>query len=82
MVLGYGPEEAAWKGELLRFHRSQHQRNLNHRGHGFDDRILRMDRQSAEACSLDVPYAEAFELEFYGAKGFSDIPGWRELQQP
>ncbi len=81
MVLGYGLEEAAWKGELLRFHRSQHQRNLNQRGHGFDERILSMDRQSAEACSLDEPYAEAFEAEFFGARGFSSIPGWREREQ-
>jgi len=32
--LEYGEESAEWKGELLRFHRSQHQRNLNQRGHG------------------------------------------------
>ncbi len=81
MVLGYGLEEAAWKGELLRFHRSQHRRNLNQRGHGFDERILSMDRQSAEVCSLDKPYAEAFEAEFFGARGFGDIPGWRERRQ-
>jgi LmbE family N-acetylglucosaminyl deacetylase len=78
VVLGYGPEEAAWKGELLRFHRSQQQRNLNQRGHGFDERILSMDRQSAQECSLELTYAEAFEVEFFGANGFSQIPGWCE----
>ena len=76
LVLGYGRETAAWKGKLLRFHKSQHQRNLNQRAHGFDERILSMDRESAEACSLDAPYAEVFEVEFFGAKGFSSIPGW------
>jgi LmbE family N-acetylglucosaminyl deacetylase len=73
VYLGFGEEEAAWKGELLRFHRSQHQRNLNQRGHGMDERILRVDRQSAEACSVDAPYAEVFELEFFGASEFGDI---------
>ena len=76
VVLGYGRETAAWKGDLLRFHKSQHQRNLNQRGHGFDERILSMDLQSAEACSVDAPYAEAFEVEFFGARRFRDIPGW------
>jgi LmbE family N-acetylglucosaminyl deacetylase len=75
VVLGYGMEQAAWKGELLRFHQSQHQRNLNHRGHGFDARILNMDRQSAAEHLSATPYAEAFELEFFGAGGFYDIPG-------
>jgi LmbE family N-acetylglucosaminyl deacetylase len=73
IYLGFREEEAAWKGELLRFHRSQHQRNLNQRGYGFDERILRVNRQSAQACSLEVPYAEVFQLEFFGASGFSDL---------
>jgi len=61
----FGEEEAAWKGELLRFHQSQQQRNLNQRGYGFDERILRLDRQNAEICSASRPYAEIFELEFF-----------------
>jgi LmbE family N-acetylglucosaminyl deacetylase len=73
VYLGYDETTAAWKGELLRIHRSQHQRNLNQRGYGFDDRILRMDRHSAEACSAGTPYAEVFELEFFGTNGFQDI---------
>ena len=60
----YGPEIADWKGELLRFHRSQHQRNLNQRGYGFDERILAMARKNAQECSLRAHYAEVFELEF------------------
>lgn len=59
----FGEAEAAWKAELLRFHRSQHQRNLNTRGHGFDERILRVNRESAKRLGLDEPYAESFEIE-------------------
>jgi LmbE family N-acetylglucosaminyl deacetylase len=77
LILPYGEETANWKGQLLRFHQSQHQRNLNARGHGFDERILSMDRQNAEAWSPDAAYAEAFEVEFFGAKGFHDLPGWQ-----
>jgi LmbE family N-acetylglucosaminyl deacetylase len=69
----FGEKEAAWKGRLLRFHRSQHQRNMNQRGHGMDERILRIDRESAEACSINMPYAEVFELEFFGATNFEEI---------
>jgi LmbE family N-acetylglucosaminyl deacetylase len=59
----FGEETAAWKAELLRFHRSQQQRNLNLRGHGFDDRILNVNRESARRLGLAHPYAEAFEIE-------------------
>jgi LmbE family N-acetylglucosaminyl deacetylase len=58
---------AAWKAELLRLHVSQHQRNLNTRGHGFDDRVLQINRQSAQqlqqTIGIDAAYAEVFELE-------------------
>ena len=63
LYLSFGEGEAAWKGELLRFHDSQQRRNLNTRGHGFDERILGHNRQIARELSLDEPYAEAFELE-------------------
>jgi LmbE family N-acetylglucosaminyl deacetylase len=58
----FGECDAAWKAELLRFHRSQHQRNLNTRGHGFDERILRVNRASACRLGLAEPYAESFEI--------------------
>lgn len=61
----FGPEDAAWKSEMLRFHDSQHQRNLNTRGHGFDERILRVNRRIAEELSLPSEYAEAFELSVW-----------------
>ncbi len=60
-----GEKEAEWKGELLRCHRSQHARNLNTRGHGFDDRILKVNQVVAESLRLDAPYAEAFEFTLW-----------------
>jgi LmbE family N-acetylglucosaminyl deacetylase len=73
VYMEFGKKEAIWKGELLRLHRSQQQRNLNQRGYGMDDRILQMDRESAKSCLLKMPYAEVFELEFYRAKTLEDI---------
>ncbi len=63
----FGEEEAAWKGELLRFHDTQHQRNLNSRGYGFDKRILDANRNYAKELALEKPYAEVFELETYNS---------------
>jgi hypothetical protein len=62
----FGEREAAWKAELLRNHRSQHQRNLNTRGHGFDERILRVNREiAAKHMEMDHQYTEAFEVELF-----------------
>ena len=58
----YGEEEARWKAQLLRCHASQQQRNLNTRGHGFDERILEHDRKNAAGCGAPI-YAEAFEIQ-------------------
>jgi hypothetical protein len=60
--LPFGEEDASWKAELLRHHRSQQQRNLNTRGHGFDERILRVNRANARRLGIAEPYAEAFEV--------------------
>ena len=57
---------AAWKAELLRFHQSQHQRNLRTRGYGFDRRILEVNRRTARDLGLAEPYAEAFERRVIG----------------
>lgn len=62
----FDDQAAEWKAELLRFHASQHQRNLNTRGHGFDARVLRINRQSATAVQAALPYAEVFELQRLG----------------
>lgn len=61
----FGEEQAEWKAELLRFHRSQHVRNLHTRGYGFDERILRANREIARDLGLPEPYAEVFELKAY-----------------
>jgi len=65
LYMPFGQEEAEWKGELLRFHDSQHQRNLRTRGHGFDERILAVNREIARDLALAHEYAEAFEVELY-----------------
>jgi LmbE family N-acetylglucosaminyl deacetylase len=67
LYIDFGEEEANWKGQLLRFHQSQHQRNFNSRGHGFDDRILRFNRQIARDLNSHAFFAEVFELEFFGS---------------
>jgi LmbE family N-acetylglucosaminyl deacetylase len=66
LYLGFGAELAAWKGELLRAHQSQHQRNLHQRGYGFDQRILSLNRQTAAALGIESESAEAFEVEKIG----------------
>lgn len=62
----FDEDAARWKAELLRFHDSQHQRNLNTRGHGFDARVLRLNQQAAAAVQAAQPYAEVFELQRLG----------------
>jgi LmbE family N-acetylglucosaminyl deacetylase len=59
----FGEAEAAWKGELLRHHLSQQERNLHQRGFGLDERILRVNRDTARLAGLAEPYAEGFEAE-------------------
>ncbi|MDD8025731.1 MAG: PIG-L family deacetylase [Acidobacteriota bacterium] len=63
LVTPFGEEEAAWKAELLRFHRSQQERGLHLRGYGLDERILRVNRDTARVAGLAEPYAEGFEIE-------------------
>jgi LmbE family N-acetylglucosaminyl deacetylase len=65
LYMPFGQDEGDWKAALLRFHDSQHQRNLNTRGHGFDDRILDVNRAIAHELSLTHEYAEAFEIELH-----------------
>ena len=60
LVTRFGEEEALWKADLLRCHRSQQERNLKSRGVGFDERILAMNREIGAASG--VGYAEGFEV--------------------
>ncbi len=65
MFTYFNADEAAWKGELLRFHQSQQQRNLNQRGIGFDERILGMNRSTAAKHPGPGEYAELFEVKTF-----------------
>lgn len=62
LVVPFDEAEAAWKAEMLRFHRSQQERGLHQRGHGLDERILRVNRDTARQAGLAAPYAEGFEI--------------------
>lgn len=62
----FGENDAEWKGQLLRFHASQQQRNLNTRDHGLDERVLSVNRKIAQENMLKDTYAEVFEIEFVG----------------
>ena len=66
LVFGFGEEEAAWKAQLLRHHRSQQERNLRTRGHGFDARVLEVNREAGRELGAGLPYAEVFELKRLG----------------
>lgn len=59
----FGESEAQWKGQLLRCHQSQQSRNINIRGYGFDERVLRFNRATAQALNTKEPYTEAFHAE-------------------
>jgi len=62
LFLEFGEDDAHWKAELLRRHRSQQARNLRTRGAGFDARVLEVNRRAAAELGTPLPYAEAFEL--------------------
>jgi LmbE family N-acetylglucosaminyl deacetylase len=64
----FGSKEEPWKRQLLRYHVSQDTRNRQWRGHGFDDRILEVNRKIAAELSLGAEFAEAFEIEWAGPK--------------
>ncbi|MDL2285030.1 PIG-L family deacetylase [Oxalobacter sp. OttesenSCG-928-P03] len=64
--LTFGEADAEWKGQLLRFHDSQQQRNLKTRGHGFDDRVLDLNRAIAKELQATRPYAAAYEVRIFG----------------
>ncbi|MDD4869150.1 MAG: PIG-L family deacetylase [Kiritimatiellae bacterium] len=65
----FGTSEAVWKGQLLRFHQTQHQRNLKTRHYGMDERILQINRKIAEELGNGAEYAEVFEIKRYTGTG-------------
>ena len=62
----FDEEDAAWKARMLRFHRSQQERNLKSRGQGFDERVLEVNRRAAAKAGGDMPYVEVFEIQGFG----------------
>ncbi len=62
---GYDEDGSRWKSAMLLHHRSQHERNLRTRQHGFDERILRVNRQAAAELGLPLPYAETFQISWF-----------------
>jgi hypothetical protein len=64
LYMPFDAAAASWKADMLRLHRSQHERNLNTRGQGFDERVLAVNRQAG--LDLNAAYAEVFELERFG----------------
>ncbi len=77
LITPFGTADAAWKARLLLCHQSQHQRNLHTRGHGFDDRILNVNRRFAAVLRCGAEFAESFELESFGAAIARGKPGSR-----
>ncbi|HUU28556.1 MAG TPA: PIG-L family deacetylase [archaeon] len=75
LAVPFNNEIACWKARLLVTHGSQHERNLEQRGCGFDQRILAVNRESwreacrslendlKNVCPSDVAYAETFQVE-------------------
>jgi LmbE family N-acetylglucosaminyl deacetylase len=63
--------EAEWKRDLLRHHRSQHTRNLQTRGSGFDDRILNVNESLATELGAEEGFAEGFQTEVFLPKPVS-----------
>ena len=65
--LGYDAETRAWKAEMLRLHTSQHSRNLDTRGVGFDARLVipECDRCVDRGLAKDgVVGVELFQCDF------------------
>lgn len=65
LYTSFGDDEAKWKAKLLRHHKSQHERNLRTRQHGFDERILSVNRQIALEAGINEEFAEVFEIELF-----------------
>jgi LmbE family N-acetylglucosaminyl deacetylase len=63
--IAFDQGNSLWKREMLRFHQSQQTRNLQTRGHGFDDRILKVNAAIAKQLKVDLAYAEGFQVELF-----------------
>ena len=63
--IAFDQATSLWKREMLQFHHSQQTRNLLARGHGFDDRILKVNQAIAKQLKVDQAYAEGFQVELF-----------------
>lgn len=74
LVVPFDGEAARWKASLLRCHDSQQQRNIEQRGYGLDERILKLNRKIQtdlqnrvlEPWKDECLYAESFQIELFG----------------
>lgn len=74
LVVPFDGEGARWKAGLLRCHDSQQQRNIQQRGYGLDERILKLNRRIQkdfqsrvlEPWPEECIYAESFQIELFG----------------
>jgi len=73
LAVPFDIEASEWKSGLLKAHRSQHERNLELRGYGFDERVLRLNRGTWDELSGKIgaawtrayPFAESFQAESF-----------------
>jgi LmbE family N-acetylglucosaminyl deacetylase len=73
LAVPFDIEASEWKSGLLKAHRSQHERNLELRGYGFDERVLRVNRGAwdelagkiGESWTSAYPFAETFQAESF-----------------
>ena len=65
LYTGFNETKADWKRTLLRFHDTQQTRNMETRGHGLDERILRLNHTLAREHQLTTRYAETFQIELF-----------------
>lgn len=63
--IAFDQATSLWKREMLRFHQSQQTRNLQTRGYGFDDRILKVNAVIAKGVKTNQAYAEGFQVELF-----------------
>jgi LmbE family N-acetylglucosaminyl deacetylase len=63
LYMPFNEAVADWKAQLLRCHTSQQERNLRTRAHGFDERVLQLNREMAKSLAIAEPYAEVFEVQ-------------------
>ena len=73
LFVPFDEQLAGWKAKLLATHRSQQERNLAQRGHGLDQRILRVNSPAWERLKNSLKadwtskysYAEVFQVELF-----------------